>query len=133
VSEVEVTKPEQKKPVPVNKGQPSVSGTFTNAPANVKPAKGEVLMMEEPAASHAGSAIPVRLVYFSRPVQYPGKGQGSEQSARTLKESGGRSWAVFFIPSLRHFRIEFNDPSRGIAGQVGYVHESVALSWEPVA
>jgi hypothetical protein len=112
MSEPEITKtPEQKKPVPPQ--------------GKYKPV--EVVAMGE-GTQLAGPAVPVKLVFFNRNIQFPGC--SAESRAKTEKR-GALEWKVFYLPAMRHFRIEYTDPRPDKCG-VGYVHEVVALSWEPL-
>lgn len=72
--------------------------------------------------------IPVALVRFDRPIQYPGRQQ--DDQCKTETSSNGKSWAVEYLPAMRHFRIAYSDPARN-EKKVGYVHEIRALGWEP--
>jgi len=95
MSEPEITKtPEQKKPVPpqvpVNRGAPSA-----------KVAKIEAVEVEL-GVPLVGAAIPVKLVFFNRNIQFPGC--SAESRAKTEKR-GALEWKVFYLPAMRHFRI----------------------------
>lgn len=83
------------------------------------------------AISGLVETIPVALVRFDRAIQYPGKGQSNDDSAKTVTMANGNSWTVDYLPALRHFRITHEDKVKGT--KVGYVPVERALSWEPLA
>ncbi len=77
------------------------------------------------------SVVPVAVVHWSRPLQVPGVQSDTVIKTQTLPN--GKSWTVDYIQHMRHFKITCVDPARSSVVKVGYVHESNALSWEPLA
>lgn len=74
--------------------------------------------------------VPVRLVRWERPLQIPGKQQ--DESIGTKREANGREWLVTYLPRDRHFQIDYKNPNRETENGTAFVHETRALSWEPL-
>src|SRR5205085_10383033 len=73
--------------------------------------------------------IPVALLRLGRPIQVPGR--QSDDTLKSEKQPSGRTWEIEYIPQIRHFKVTYSDPERQKEPKVGFVHESVVLSWEP--
>lgn len=107
---------EDKKPVPARAIQAQAELPTPSAMAYA-----DALGMEMP--------IRVALVRWDRPIQYPGR--GADTQAKTEKLANGNTWDVTYLQGMRHFRILHYDNAKRVS-IVGYVHESRALSWEPL-
>jgi hypothetical protein len=74
--------------------------------------------------------VPVKFVRWERALQIPGKQQDDTVKTETLPN--GRGWVVSYIPRDRHFQIDYVDPNRAPHKWTAFVHETRALSWEPL-
>lgn len=83
----------------------------------------------EPPVVDLTRPVPVALVRFDRAIQYPGR--QSDTHCKTERLSNGQTWSVEFISAHRLFKITWCDPARKVV-KIGFVHESRAMSWEPV-
>lgn len=95
-------------------------------PANIPPPAAPA---PTPPVIDMTKPVPVALVRFDRPIQYPGR--GSDAQAKTERHTNGQTWTVEFISAHRVFKIVHTDPAKKTV-KVGFVPEARALSWEPL-
>jgi len=92
--------------------------------------KSEKTKHQASAIADLPRGIPVAVLRFSRPLQVPGR--QSDDTLKSEKVANGRTWEIEYIPQIRHHKITYSDPDRQKDGpKIGFVHESVVLSWEP--
>jgi hypothetical protein len=117
----------------------ATEGTNAPAPAGMKPkqpaAPAKPALPKLPEIDWS-KPVPVKVVRFDRPVDYPGS-QPTERAKTTTPQERtarpeGPTWDVDFLAPVRMFRITYTDKSRNRC-EVGFISESRSLGWEPVA
>lgn len=73
--------------------------------------------------------IPVAVLRFLKPTQYPG--HAVSPIVKTELAKNRRRWEVEFIPQIRHFKISYFAPDTDKV-EIVMLHETRVDNWDPV-